>query len=194
MGERVVMQAQLNTNLILAVWMSGLSAYDRGQRQVWEGLGLPERILAWLSTLPNSKVLEYLAGCDRMVTLKVNESGMVNRRTHMEKQWFLGDKQEALIRFDAPVGLLTRLFGLSAADCAEFRKKRNIPPRTGRPSGLTEEQQHTLWRVWNDNNRQDPVDRVLAIGRADVPLSSAWQLLSAWMDQEDADREASRPG
>lgn len=184
------MQPQKYTDHVAAAVMGALHAYAEGRRSEWEEMDFSEDEIRWLSTLTTTELMRFCAACRRLIKWGgINHQAFVTQRNLFEQQRCVGEKQEALIGLDAPVSLLTRLFGLSTAEYAELRKKLKLAPRTGRPKSLTEEQQTTVWRIWKATQGQEAVDRLLAVGSAGVPLNSAWHNLSQWMDKEDADPE-----
>lgn len=172
--------------------MSALHAYATGQRSEWEEMGFSEDEMRWLSTLTATEVMQFCAACRRMFKWGVNHQAFVIQRKLFEQQRCVGSKQETLIGLDAPVSLLTRVFGLSTTECADLRKKLNIAPKSGRPVTLTEEQQTTVWRIWKDTQGQEVVDRLLAIGSTGVPLNSAWQIVNQWIDMPDGHPHAAQ--
>lgn len=90
------------------------------------------------------------------------------------------EKQDALIMLGAPHAMMQTLFGMNGHEYAKRRKcfsKQN----TGRPRVPSDEEQKTVYRVWQSNRELAPVEMWLTIGQTlDIDLSLVWSLVKSW--------------
>jgi hypothetical protein len=92
--------------------------------------------------------------------------------------------QVELIRRGASLPLMEAEFGIGGAEYAALRRGLNID-NNGRPPKLSEEDELRVLRIWQETQHLPSRQRWLAIGRADIPLNSAWTLIQ----QEKVERE-----
>jgi len=164
-------------------------AYVNGDRTVWEEAGFTEDEISHLASLTVPDLYEFCATSAHVFNFDLNHGRFSTHRRVRDQHRHANDKQTKLIKLDAPASLLTRLFGLSTTECAAIRQRLGMTLRAGRPKALTEDDQAIVWRIWKDTKGIPAADRLLAIGNSGVPLNSAWQIVSTWMNKEDLEHE-----
>ena len=95
-----------------------------------------------------------------------------------------------LIRRGASLPLMETEFGMGGAEYAALRRGLNID-NNGRPPKLSEEDELRVLRIWQEIQHLPSRQRWLTIGRADIPLNSAWTLIQQEkVEQEKTDGES----
>jgi hypothetical protein len=98
--------------------------------------------------------------------------------------------QVELIRRGASLPLMEAEFGMGGAEYAVLRRSLNIDSN-GRPPKLSEKDELRVLRLWQETKDLPSRQRWLTIGRADIPLNSAWTLIQQEkVGQEKADGES----
>ena len=83
----------------------------------------------------------------------------------------------------ASLPVMKRLFGLTSADNASYRKYLNLPKGDGRPSIPSEKEQVRIWELWQATE-QEPIgipERLLHIHRqTQIKINAIWPLIQDW--------------
>ena len=96
--------------------------------------------------------------------------------------------QENLIRWGSSLPLMEEEFGMSGADYAALRRKLVIDTN-GRPPKLSEEDELRVLRLWQEHKALPSRQRWLALGKAGIPLNSAWTVIQQARSEEEFGNE-----
>lgn len=108
---------------------------------------------------------------------------------HLQGQRESEELQQQLIRADAPLEMMHRLFGMSSREYTRWRRLLTLAPSVGRPPELDEPTNHRLWYAWKaliDDQGEDEgceltAEAYLSLYQAtDIPLRAIWMLTQRW--------------
>ena len=114
--------------------------------------------------------------------MKFNPAAVESVITHAEREQRLDAVAKALLRHEAPLPMMSALFGLAANGCAEMRRSTGVASSSGRPRILTDKEETNAWQAWKDSGDLESLpDRYLQVARVTgVPLAPLWPILRGW--------------
>lgn len=137
-----------------------------------------------LSVLINSSV--------RWSTVSVNSEVMrrlLGRVKDSDKEIQMID---LMLKYGASSKLLAEAFGLDPREVALRKRVKGIDKKQGRWQEITEEQDHQLWREWQDKIKQYQLDKNDALDMAKVcmilskkhgiQMAMIWQAMEKWIE------------
>ena len=95
------------------------------------------------------------------------------------------EREHALIRVDAPLEMMRRLFGTSGREYTRLRQLYEVAS-TGRPREATEEEEGRLWKVLArrvgtaDDGVLPPAEYVAISEECGIPLRTVWREWKRW--------------
>lgn len=124
-----------------------------------------------------------LARSKRLISgMRFNPSAVNGVIAHAEREQKLDITAKALMRHDAPLPMMTALFGVAANGCAEMRRSLGIAASSGRPRALTAREEIEAYQAWQGSDGEDTLaERYLLVARSTgIPLGPMWPLLREW--------------
>jgi hypothetical protein len=96
--------------------------------------------------------------------------------------------QQRLLKADAPLELMSVLFGMSSREYTRWRRLLTLAPAVGRPAEAEEDQAHALWHAWCRRMGDD--DEVHLSGEDFLELREAtglgvriiWSMTQRWAE------------
>jgi len=101
---------------------------------------------------------------------------------HIERNKSHDALQDELIQQRAPLVMMRACFGMSNAEYAARRRLLGMTGTgIGRPHAPSEEDEHRLWRAWQDHAHLPLERRYLKVGQnTGIPLKTVWGLIQSW--------------
>ena len=182
-----------NSQLAYHVMLYAIQALSEGDIKAIEDLDFTIDEVQQLSKLP-VKALKHLARLSgHFLRVKTDHHCFEKMMTHLQYEIEQDALQDDLIRHEAPIAMMTSLFGMSTAEYIQRQKLLGIPPHgAGRPTLLSDEEQETVWRCWRDTEGEADVERYLTVAReTNHPLRSLWSLIQSWENLSNKQTAAS---
>lgn len=108
---------------------------------------------------------------------------------HLREQRESEEIQQQLISVDAPLEMMSRLFGLGGREYTRWRRLLTLAPSVGRPAELDEHDNHTLWYAWQarvseTEEGESPIlsgeDYLSLHQETGVAMRAIWSLTQRW--------------
>lgn len=103
---------------------------------------------------------------------------------HIQHEREIEALQDRMMAQDAPLALLSALFGCTSAEYASRRKRLGITSGVGRPSEVDEATELKVWAasrgLSTDADRLSPAQWLALAEDTGVPLRSVWTLVQRW--------------
>ena len=186
-----------NSQLAYHVMLYAIQALSEGDFKAIEELDFTVDEVQQLSQLP-VKALKHLARLSgHFLRVKTDHHCFEKMMSHLQHEIERDTLQDDLIRHEAPIAMMTSLFGMSTAEYIQRQKLLGIPSQgAGRPTLLSDEDQETVWHSWRKTEDQSSaVERYLAVAReTGHPLRCLWSLIQSWenLDNKKAATAANR--
>ena len=171
-----------NSPLAYHVMLYAIQALSDGDIKAIEDLDFTIDEVQQLSQLP-VKALKHLARLSgHFLRVKIDHHCFIKMMGYLQHELQQDTLQDDLIRHEAPIAMMTSLFGMSTAEYIQRQKLLGIPPHgAGRPTHLSDEEQVTAWRCWRSTEGKDLVERYLTVARETKhPLRCLWSLIQSW--------------
>jgi hypothetical protein len=101
-----------------------------------------------------------------------------------------------LMRRDASVEMMQKLFGIGAKRYAAMRKALGVPASVGRPSAIEEEEIRAVWSTWErvvGKGRPSPGHFIQVADATGASIRAIWRLTQGWKHDSQA-ADPSLPG
>ena len=171
-----------DSQLAYLVMSYAIQALAEGDYKAIEDLDFTVDEVQQLAQLP-VKALKHLSRLSgHFLEVKTDHSCFEKMMMHLKTELKHETLQDELIRHQAPIAMMTSLFGMSVAEYIQRQKLLGIAPHgAGRPPMLSDEDQETVWNAWRDINEGTAAERYLAVAReTNHPLRSLWSLIQSW--------------
>ena len=94
---------------------------------------------------------------------------------------------DELILADAPLAMMTTLYGMSNREYTARRRINNVPPTVGRPPEPDEITQTIVWEAWRqrlgnrDPEEFSPQEYLDVHHQTGAPVRAIWNLIQRWI-------------
>lgn len=171
-----------DSQLAYHVMLYAIQALSEGDFRAIDDMDFTVDEVQQLSQLP-VKALKHLARLSgHFLRVKTDHHCFEKMMNYLKHELEQDALQDELIRHEAPIAMLTSLFGMSTAEYIQRQKLLGIPPHgAGRPTQLSDEDQEIVWRCWRDTKEASTAEHYLAVARETKhPLRSLWSLIQSW--------------
>ncbi|MBL1259990.1 MAG: DUF2857 domain-containing protein [Thiotrichaceae bacterium] len=171
-----------NSQLAYHVMLYAIQALSEGDFKAIEDLDFTVDEVQQLSQLPVKALKHFARLSSHFLRVKTDHHCFEKMMSHLQHAIEQDALQDDLIRHEAPIAMMTSLFGMSTAEYIQRQKLLGIPPHgAGRPTLLSDEEQETVWQYWCNTEGKTTVERYLAVSRESKhTLRSLWSLIQSW--------------
>lgn len=171
-----------DSQLAYHVMLYAIQALSEGDFRAIDDMDFTVDEVQQLSQLP-VKALKHLARLSgHFLSVKTDHHCFEKMMNYLKHELEQDALQDDLIRHEAPIAMLTSLYGMSTAEYIQRQKLLGIPPHgAGRPTQLSDDDQEIVWRCWRDTKEASTAEHYLAVARETKhPLRSLWSLIQSW--------------
>lgn len=121
-----------------------------------------------------------------VISLSINHSNLLRMLQQAQAELKRLQKIDRVLALGGSIELMTTWFGLSSTDVAARRRIVGIDVRPGRGNILNDEDNSTLWHIWQkagieDIESTDGLDVMMqASEQMNVSLTSVWHAVKGW--------------
>ncbi|UAN63364.1 DUF2857 domain-containing protein [Serratia sp. JSRIV006] len=174
--------SQTTNSLLTQLVMDLKSGYIRR----CESLGLQPKEMKMLQSL-TIEDLHYLANSEvSVLSFQINHENLMRMLQQARTEQKRLQRIDRALAFGGSIELLQHYFGLSSVEVAARRRIAGIGVRPGRGIVLTDEDNATLWRIWQkaeiyNIDSADGLDvMLLAAEQMDASLTAVWHAVRGW--------------
>ncbi len=171
-----------DSQLAYHVMLYAIQALSEGDFRAIDDMGFTTDEVQKLSQLP-VKALKHLARLSgHFLNVTTDHDCFEKMMSYLSHELEQDALQDDLIRHEAPISMLTSLYGMSTAEYIQRQKLLGIPAHgAGRPAQLSDEDQEIVWQCWRDTDGESIAQHYLAVARETKhPLRSLWSLIQSW--------------
>jgi Protein of unknown function (DUF2857) len=182
------MQSNKEADLTTAVLMYAVRCLAEGDQLALRSMQFGPREVDALQQLAISDLyrVDMLRGHCLEVNLNREVFWHLVARLRQERE--SEELQQRLLKADAPLEMMSVLFGLSSREYTRWRRLLTLAPAVGRPAEAEEDQAHTLWHAWCRRMGDD--DEVHLSGEDYLELREAtglglriiWSMTQRWTE------------
>lgn len=171
-----------DSQLAYLVMSYAIQALGEGDFKAIEDLDFTLEEVQQLAELPVKALKHFTQLSGHFLKVKTDHGCFEKMMSHLKIELELESLQDDLIRHQAPIAMMTTLYGMSVAEYIQRQKLLGIPPHgAGRPPMLSDEDQTTVWNVWRNTDESSIAERYLAVAKkCQHPLRSLWSLIQSW--------------
>lgn len=187
------MQSNKEADLTTAVLMYAVRCLAEGDQLALRSMHFGPKEVDALQHLNISDLyrVETLRG--HCLEINLNREVFWHLVARLKQQRETEDLQQRLLKADAPLEMMSVLFGLSSREYTRWRRLLTLAPAVGRPAEAEEEQAHALWHAWC--RRMDDNDEVILSGEDYLALQEAsglglriiWSMTQRWAEYGNPD-------
>lgn len=183
-----------NSLLAYHVMLYAIQALSEGDFKAIKDLDFTIDEIRQISQLP-VKAIQHLARMSgHFLDIKTDHSCFNKIMAHLHHELADDALQDDLLRSEAPITMMSTLFGMSTTEYLQRQKLLGIPSRgAGRPSLPNEETQVAIWESWIKTEGLPLPQRYLTVGKeTEQPLRALWSLIQSWESARDHQRQELR--
>jgi hypothetical protein len=151
-----------------------------------ESLGITREEMQMLQRLTLEE-LHYLSTSEvSVITVAINHSNLSRMLQQARTEQQRLQKIDRVLALGGSIEFMTTWFGLSSTDVAARRRIVGIDVRPGRGNILSDEENTTLWHIWQEAGIEDVespegLDAMMqASEKMNVSLTSVWHAVKGW--------------
>jgi len=125
------------------------------------------------------------------LTVELNRDVFWPMLEHLQRKRASEETERKLVAADAPLEMMSTLFGVGSREYTRLRRLLGIAPSVGRPPEPDEEAATRIWEAWARRVQESgptllPAEEYLAIhGETGASLRAVWQLTQRWAEYGD---------
>lgn len=171
-----------DSQLSYLVMSYAIQALGEGDLKAIEDLDFTVDEVRQLAELPVKALKHFAQLSGHFLEVKTDHSCFDKMMSHLKIELEQETLQDNLIHHQAPIAMMTTLFGMSVAEYIQRQKLLGIPQQgAGRPPMLSDDDQEVVWKVWRNIKEGSTAERYLAVARQTRhPLRSLWSLIQSW--------------
>nr|WP_310615667.1 DUF2857 domain-containing protein [Pantoea cypripedii] len=165
-----------------------------------ESLGITREEMQMLQRLTLEE-LHYLSTSEvSVITVAINHSNLSRMLQQARTEQQRLQKIDRVLALGGSIEFMTTWFGLSSTDVAARRRIVGIDVRPGRGNILSDEENTTLWHIWQEAGIEDVespegLDAMMqASEKMNVSLTSVWHAVKGWHKTQQGVPAKSTPG
>ena len=182
------MASNKEADLTTAVLMYAVRCLAEGDQLALRAMQFGPREVDALQqlTLPDLYRMDTLRGHCLQVNLNREVFWHLVARLRQERE--SEDLQQQLLKADAPLEMMSVLFGVSAREYTRWRRLLTLAPAVGRPPEPDEDRAHALWHAWcrhlddDDEVHLTGEDYLALQAETGLGLRTIWSMTQRWSE------------
>jgi len=182
------MNGSKEADLIIAVMLYVVRCLGEGDQQALREMGLGPRELDALRGLEMADLYRFGALRTHCLSITIDREVFWPLLSRLQDARQSEELQHDLVRLDAPLDMMRRLFGMGSREYTRLRRALAVEPSIGRPPEPDEATAHRLWRAIDEALRerggQDllPVHYLRLCESTGASLRRVWRGVQRWGD------------
>lgn len=109
---------------------------------------------------------------------------------HVRRELANDAVRRQLLEADAPLDMMTSLFGMGAREYTRMRRLVTTAPAIGRPPEIDDRISHALWHAWTARRKASPSgalvpgDYLALAEESGASIRAIWQLTRRWLEEQ----------
>jgi hypothetical protein len=182
------MNGSKEADLMIAVMLYAVRCLGEGDQQSLREMGLGPRELDALRDLEMADLYRFGALRAHCVAISIDREVFWPLLSRLQDARDSEELQRDLVRRDAPLDMMRRLFGMGSREYTRLRRALAVEPAVGRPPDPDEETAHRLWRAIDaamavrDGQELLPAHYLQICETSGASLRSVWRCAQRWAD------------
>lgn len=156
-----------------------ISSVDSLQSIHFKRNGLPDKLINLISKLNLTEQSRLISRAQNYLAVSINSEALERQINELEYKREEHELEDTYLLHGAPLALMRRLFGMHASEFSRRRSILNIRGAgSGRPLQCSEETEHLVWKIWQQNTSEEERKRFLKIAdNTGLDLHLIWSAL-----------------
>jgi len=156
-----------------------ISSLDSLQSIHFKNNGLPDKLITLISKLNLTEQSCLIRSAQKYLAISINSDALERQINELESKREEQELEDTYLLQGAPLVLMRRLFGMHASEFSRRRSILNIRGAgNGRPPQCSEETEHQVWKIWQQNLKDGERERFLKIAdTTGLDLHLIWSAL-----------------
>lgn len=178
------------------VLLYAIQALSEGDLKAIKDLDFTIDEIRQLSQLPVKAIKHLARMSSHFLEIKTDHSCFNKIMIHLHQELASDALQDELLRLEAPITMMSTLFGMSTTEYLQRQKLLGIPGRgAGRPALPSDDEQIAIWESWVKTEGMSLPERYQQVGQeTGQPLRALWSLIQSWESTRDSHRKETRCG
>jgi hypothetical protein len=182
------MNGSKEADLMIAVMLYAVRCLGDGDQQSLREMGLGPRELDALRDLEMADLYRFGALRAHCVAISIDREMFWPLMSRLQDARHSEELQRDLVRRDAPLDMMRRLFGMGSREYTRLRRALAVEPTVGRPPEPDEETALRLWRAIEavsadrDGHALLPVDYLRLCDATGASVRCVWRYVQRWAD------------